>query len=75
MDGVKLEFTDKALMEIARMAKKRKLGARGLKAIMEELMTEIMFHAPSYKGIDKIVITDKHVKMGRIDFDLIKKAV
>lgn len=75
MDGVELEFTDKALIEIARMAKKRKLGARGLKAIMEELMTEIMFHIPSYKGIDKIVVTDKHVKMGRIDFDLIKKAV
>ncbi len=52
MEGVRLSFDDDALREIARIALKRKTGARGLRAIIERLMTDIMFDAPDRKGGD-----------------------
>jgi len=48
MDGVELEFTEDALREIAREAIKRKTGARGLRAIVEEIMSDVMFEIPSH---------------------------
>jgi ATP-dependent Clp protease ATP-binding subunit ClpX len=50
MDGIDLSFTDTALSELARLALARKTGARGLRAIMEHLMLEVMFEAPGQGG-------------------------
>ena len=57
IDGVELEFTDDALLAVAKKSIERKTGARGLRAIMEETMTEIMFEIPSNKEIAKVLIT------------------
>lgn len=60
LEGVKLTFTEEALREIAREAIKRKTGARGLRAIMEEIMSDIMFEIPSMPGVKEVII-DKEV--------------
>ena len=59
IDGVELEFTDAALRAVAKKAIERTTGARGLRAIMEETMTDIMFELPSQKNVLKVVINDK----------------
>lgn len=58
-DGVKLEFTDEALHKIAVKSLKRKTGARGLRGIMEDNLSQIMFEVPSESGIESIKITEK----------------
>jgi ATP-dependent Clp protease ATP-binding subunit ClpX len=62
MDGVKLHFTDPALRLIAKTALKRKIGARALRAIIEEIMLDVMFEAPSKSNISKVVITESIIK-------------
>ena len=61
-DDVKLEFTERAIDAIADMAIKQKTGARGLRAIVERLMTDIMFDIPSMKGDKHIIITHDTVE-------------
>jgi ATP-dependent Clp protease ATP-binding subunit ClpX len=63
MDGVKLTFTRPALRAIARKAIKRGTGARGLRAILEEIMVDIMFHLPEYRG-KEVIITEEVVEKG-----------
>ena len=58
LDNVELDFTEKALQAIADKAIERKTGARGLRSIIEEVMTEIMFDIPSDERISKVVITE-----------------
>ena len=58
MDNVELDFTEKALEAIAKKAIERKTGARGLRSIIEDVMTEIMFEVPSNERITKVVITE-----------------
>ena len=58
IDNVELEFTDDALKAIANEAIARKTGARGLRAIVEDIMTEIMFEIPSDEQIVKVVINE-----------------
>lgn len=60
-DGIELEFEDEALKNIAKEAISRKTGARGLRAILEEVMQETMFEVPSMKQISKVIITNKSV--------------
>ena len=57
LDGVELEFTDEALSAIAAQAIKRNTGARGLRSIIEENMTQIMFEIPSRPDVEKVIIT------------------
>ena len=57
MDGIAISFADDAIREIAKEAIKRKTGARGLRAIMEQLMTELMFEAPGHRNVSEIVVT------------------
>ncbi|NLP34694.1 MAG: ATP-dependent Clp protease ATP-binding subunit ClpX [Clostridiales bacterium] len=57
MDGVELEFEEEALKEIAQQSFKRKIGARGLRAILEEIMMESMYTVPSDDRIKKCIIT------------------
>lgn len=56
-DGVELEFEDEAYTAIAKMAIERKTGARGLRAIMEDIMMKPMYEIPSEKNLKKVVIT------------------
>ena len=62
MDDVELEFTPEALRTIAHKAMARKSGARGLRAIIEEIMTDTMFDLPGKKGVVKCVITQDAVE-------------
>jgi ATP-dependent Clp protease ATP-binding subunit ClpX len=64
IDGVRLAFEPDALEAIAQLAIKRKTGARGLRTIMEELMTDVMFDLPSYKDYE-IIITKEMVEGGQ----------
>ena len=64
IDGVELHFTKGALKAIANKAIERSTGARGLRSIMEEIMTEIMFEIPSNKEIKKVIINEKCVTNG-----------
>ena len=57
LDDVQLEFTPDALTEIARLAMERKTGARGLRAILEKTMTDIMYEVPSDEAAEKCIIT------------------
>ena len=62
LDNVELKFTQDALEEIAKIAIKRKTGARSLKSIIEELMIDIMFEIPSDDEIKKVIISKEAVK-------------
>ena len=57
MDGVELVFTDEAMRAVAEKAIERNTGARGLRAILEETMTSIMFSIPSRKDVARVTIT------------------
>jgi len=57
MDGVELEFEEEALKAIAELAAKRNTGARGLRAITEEIMTEIMYGLPDDSNVKKVTVT------------------
>ncbi|HXG51008.1 MAG TPA: ATP-dependent Clp protease ATP-binding subunit ClpX [candidate division Zixibacteria bacterium] len=58
MESVHLKFTEEALRAIARDAMKRKSGARGLRAIMENIMLDIMYEMPSQPNIKEVVISE-----------------
>lgn len=57
MDGVRLEFTEDALKEIAKKAIELKTGARGLRSVIEGVMMEVMYEIPSLKNVEKCVVT------------------
>ena len=57
LDGVELEVEPDALYAIAELAQKRNTGARGLRSIIEETMTDVMFDIPSNGDVEKCVIT------------------
>ena len=61
MDGVKLYFEDEALREIAKKSIERKTGARGLRAIVESVMMDYMYHVPSDESITEITVTKEMV--------------
>ena len=61
LDGVELKFDDDGLKEIADKAIERKTGARGLRAIMENVMMDSMYEIPSDDSIKKLVITKEMV--------------
>jgi len=75
MEGVKLEFTRDALAAIARKSLEKKLGARGLRSIIEDLMLDIMFHLPSNKKTNRLKITKKMVEKNELNFKSLKQAV
>ena len=62
LDGVELSFTDDALQAIAEKAEQMKIGARGLRSIMENIMMDIMFNVPSDKSIKSVKITGDSVR-------------
>ncbi len=62
MEGIELEFTREALQAVAKKAVERKTGARGLRAIMEEALDELMFQSPSDEGVIRITVTKEAVE-------------
>ena len=64
LDGVELLFEEEALRAIAQQAQAQHTGARGLRGIMEDILTDLMFEAPSDPTIDKIIITEGVIKNG-----------
>ena len=64
MEQVELNFTDDALVQVARKAIERKTGARGLRSILESILLDTMFELPGMDGVDEVMI-DKDVIEGR----------
>lgn len=61
MDGITLEFTPEALEAVAKQAIARNTGARGLRAILEESMRDIMYDLPSRKDVEKVTVTEETI--------------
>lgn len=61
LDGISLDFTKDALTAIAQKAVERKTGARGLRSIVENLLSPIMFDAPSDSTLEAVTITKEYV--------------
>ena len=64
LEHVKLKFTDAALLDVAKAALERKSGARGLRAILESVMLDIMYEIPSSPGIQECVIGEEVITRG-----------
>ncbi len=62
LDEVKLDFDEGALHAIARKALDKKLGARGLRSIIEEFMLDIMYEIPKDENIGQVVITEDYIE-------------
>jgi ATP-dependent Clp protease ATP-binding subunit ClpX len=75
MEGVELEFTEDALRTIARKSVERKLGARGLRTIIEDLMLDLMFYLPGAKTSKRIRITKRMVEDDGLSFDHLKQVI
>ena len=61
-DDVDLQFTHEALEAIADKAIERQIGARGLRSVMEDVMTKVMYEVPSEPDVKKVIVTDKAVR-------------
>ena len=70
-DGIELEFEDNALSEIAALTIANKTGARGLRAIIEKTMQQVMFDVPSMNDVEKVIITKDFVN-GKEPFKVLK---
>jgi ATP-dependent Clp protease ATP-binding subunit ClpX len=73
-EDVQLSFTDEAARAIAGEALQRKVGARGLRMILEELMLDLMYHLPSNKKVKELVITAEMVAKRDLSVTLLEKA-
>ena len=73
LDNVELEFSDDALEAVAEQALLRGTGARGLRAILEEVLLEVMYDLPSRSDIGKCLI-DRSVVLDRVNPTLVPKA-
>jgi ATP-dependent Clp protease ATP-binding subunit ClpX len=62
MEGVELQFRNDALREVARLAKERKTGARGLRSIMESVLLETMFKIPSETNVSNVIIDESVIR-------------
>jgi ATP-dependent Clp protease ATP-binding subunit ClpX len=73
-ENVRLKFSDEALRAIARQAMARKVGARGLRMILEELMLDLMFHLPSQKKLKEFEVTREMVEKRNASLSMMEKA-
>ena len=72
--NVRLKFADEALRAIARQAMARKVGARGLRMILEELMLDLMFNLPSQKKLKEFEVTREMVEKRNASLSMMEKA-
>ena len=73
-ENVRLKFNDDALEAIATLAMDRKVGARGLRMILEDLMLDLMYYLPSYKKVREFLVTKEMVMTQKINMALLEKA-
>ena len=73
-ENVRLKFNDDALEAIASLAMDRKVGARGLRMILEDLMLDLMYYLPSYKKVREFQVTKEMVLSQKISLTLLEKA-
>jgi ATP-dependent Clp protease ATP-binding subunit ClpX len=73
-ENVRLKFSDDALEAIAMLAMERKVGARGLRMILEDLMLDLMYYLPSYKKVREFQVTKEMVLAQKISLTLLEKA-
>jgi ATP-dependent Clp protease ATP-binding subunit ClpX len=73
-ENVRLRFNDDALEAIAALAMERKVGARGLRMILEDLMLDLMYYIPSYKKVREFQVTKDMVLAQKISLTLLEKA-
>lgn len=72
-DNISLKFTETAIRAIAQQAAKRKVGARGLMMIMEEILLESMYHLPSEKHVTEIVVTKEMIEKTVPVFEILSR--
>jgi ATP-dependent Clp protease ATP-binding subunit ClpX len=72
-ENVKLRFSPEALTAIAREALNRKIGARGLRMILEELMLDLMYHLPGQKKLKEFEVTQEMVDERNVSMPLAEK--
>jgi ATP-dependent Clp protease ATP-binding subunit ClpX len=73
-ENVRLRFTDEAIATVAELALQRKVGARGLRMILEDLMLELMYHLPMQRKIREFLVTAEMVRTHEINWNLLEKA-
>jgi len=73
-ENVRLKFAEESLHSIAREALARKVGARGLRMILEELMLDLMYHLPSQKRIKDFEVTREMVEKRDVSIAMMEKA-
>src|SRR5881409_3201668 len=73
-ENVRLRFTDEALDTVAELALQRKVGARGLRMILEDLVLELMYHLPMQRKVREFVVTADMVRTREINWSLLEKA-
>lgn len=74
LDGVKLTVEDDAIREIAQTAIRLKTGARGLRTILEGVMTGVMYKIPSEKGVEEVIVTKECITDGAEPILVYKKS-
>jgi ATP-dependent Clp protease ATP-binding subunit ClpX len=73
-ENVRLRFSDEAIEAIADLAMERKVGARGLRMILEDLMLDLMYYLPSYKKVREFQVTKEMVLSQKISLTILEKA-
>jgi ATP-dependent Clp protease ATP-binding subunit ClpX len=73
-ENVKLKFSDDALEAVAQLAMERKVGARGLRMILEDLMLDLMYYLPTFKKIREFIVTKEMVLSQKINMAVLEKA-
>ncbi len=73
-ENVRLKFSEDALRAVSRQAMQRRVGARGLRMILEELMLELMFHLPSQKKVKEFEVTREMVEKRNVTLAMMDKA-
>jgi ATP-dependent Clp protease ATP-binding subunit ClpX len=73
-ENVRLKFSDDAIEAIAELAMERKVGARGLRMILEDLMLDLMYYLPSYKKVREFQVTKEMVLSQKISLTILEKA-
>ncbi len=73
-ENVKLKFSDDALEAVAQLAMERKVGARGLRMILEDLMLDLMYYLPTFKKVREFIVTKEMVLTQKINMAVLEKA-
>jgi ATP-dependent Clp protease ATP-binding subunit ClpX len=73
-ENVRLKFSDEALEAVAALAMDRKVGARGLRMILEDLMLDLMYYLPTFKKAREFVVTKEMVLSQKINMAVLEKA-